>query len=230
MRKLPNLTLIALLFGGLLAAPPASAQDRPDPDEVYESLTEGNERFAVGEMIHPNLGAEARQGLISSQAPTATVLACVDSRVPPELVFDSGLGDMLVIRTAGEALDGAALGSIQYGVGVLETPLLVVLGHENCGAVKAAIDALEAGVPAPGAIHNLVENIAPAVVRAQGQSGDLFPNAVREQVRYTMEVLKGEALIKEAVEEGRTRIVGGVYDLDTGEVEFLNDDRDGDEG
>lgn len=219
-----NLTRVPLLaaLAALVLVPAVKAQEMPTPTVAFGMLTEGNHRHAGHAHLHPHLDAAARAAGTEGQSPFAVVLACVDSRVPPELVFDRGIGDLLVIRTAGHALDAAALGSIEYGIGVLQSPLLYVLGHENCGAVDATMKTLESEATAPGSIHALVEHIAPAVVAAADEPGDPLAEAVEANVELTVEkLLSASEMIREAVEAGRSQIVGGVYDLDTGEVEVV---------
>jgi carbonic anhydrase len=137
------------------------------------------------------------------------------------LIFDRGLGDLFVIRTAGQVLDNAVLGSLQFGVAELKIPLLVVLGHEKCGAVKATVEAVENNATAEAEINWLVDGIRPAVEAAKAQSGDLLDNAVKANVSLTVEHLKGSSILSEAVESGELKIVGARYDLDTGLVEVI---------
>jgi carbonic anhydrase len=145
----------------------------------------------------------------------------VDSRVPPELVFDRGLGDLFVIRTAGQVIDTAVLGSLEFGVAELKIPLLMVLGHEKCGAVKATIETVEKGGTAEADIEALVNGIRPAVEHAKGEAGDLLDNAVKANVVAVVQKLKQSPILKEAIEQGKLTIVGARYDLDTGAVETL---------
>ena len=137
------------------------------------------------------------------------------------MIFDRGLGDLFVIRTAGQVLDSAVLGSLQYGVAELKIPLLVVLGHEKCGAVKATVEAVENNATAEAEINWLVDGIRPAVEAAKGQSGDLLDNAVKANISLVVEHLKGSSILSEAVEKGELKIVGARYDLDTGLVEVI---------
>ncbi len=196
------------------------AKDQVSPAVALKMLQEGNNRYAAGEPTYPHQDATTRESLSSGQAPFAVVLSCVDSRVPPEIVFDRGLGDMLVIRTAGHVVDNAALGSIEFGVGVLKSPLLVVLGHESCGAVKASITAVDEQSPLPGAIQSLAEAIKPAVDKTRGTTGDRVAETIDANVQMVVEQLKKSEIIRTALENGSFKVVGGVYDLDTGEVHF----------
>ncbi|MCE7983780.1 MAG: carbonic anhydrase [Caldilinea sp. CFX5] len=200
---------------------PAPEMDVANPDEALERLLVGNQRFAANMTKDPNHSSERRMMVAGGQHPFATIFSCVDSRVPPEIVFDRGLGDLFVIRTAGHVIDNAVLGSLEFGVGELHIPLLMVLGHEKCGAVKATIEAVEKQMSAPAQIGTLVEAITPAVEVAQGQSGDLLDNAVRANTMLVVDQLIQTPILADAVTNGQLRIVGGRYDLDTGEVEMF---------
>jgi carbonic anhydrase len=169
--------LTATAVGALAAAPtPASAAAPPHPPTTAHAalaeLLDGNRRYAAGHSRHPDESRRLRHQLAVGQHPFAVVVGCIDSRVPPELVFDQGLGDLLCIRTAGEVLDEAVLASIQYGVEELRIPLVLVLGHERCGAVAATLDHLRTGAPVPGHLALLVDEIAPAARRTRALPGD----------------------------------------------------------
>ena len=198
----------------------AHASDLPmlTADEAWQRLMDGNRRYAAGQSIHPNLAPSRRAQVARGQRPFATILGCVDSRVPPELVFDCGLGDLFVIRTAGQVLDRAALGSLQFGVVELGIPLLVVLGHQRCGAVQAAVESLERSEPAPGDIAWLVEGLRPAVEQARGQSGDRVDAAVRANIGRGVAQVRRSPLLAEAVAAGTLKIIGARFDLDSGAV------------
>lgn len=191
------------------------------PDEALQRLKEGNQRYVANKTVDPNQSENRRIELAQGQHPFATILGCVDSRVPPELVFDRGLGDLFVIRSAGQAIDRAVLGSIEYGAAELNIPLILVLGHEKCGAVKATVEAVENHTQAPGSIEYLVDAIEPAVERAKAQAGDLLDNAVRANVENNVAQLKESAILAGLLKDGKLQIVGGRYDLDTGSVEII---------
>lgn len=193
----------------------------PTPDEALVRLLEGNARFASFKSSFPHESREHRAAIATAQHPFATVFSCVDSRVPPELVFDQGLGDLFVVRTAGHVIDKAVLGSLEFGVAQLKIPLLVVLGHEKCGAVRATLDALEARAPAPYDIEYLVEAIQGAIEVAKTQQGDLLDNAVREHTRRITAKLKMSAILSDALANRSLTIVGSYYDLETGLVEMI---------
>ncbi len=200
---------------------PIPEADVTNPEAALERLLAGNERFAAGMAQDPNQSIVRRTLVAGGQRPFATIFSCVDSRVPPELVFDRGLGDLFVIRTAGHVIDNAVLGSLEFGVAELGIPLLMVLGHEKCGAVNATIEAIEQQMPAPAQIGTLVEAITPAVEAAHGQSGDLLDNAIRANTRLVVEQLVNTPILSAAVANGQLLIVGGRYDLDTGKVEMV---------
>ena len=134
---------------------------RSSPLSAWKSLREGNERFINGAPIHPSQGIVDRAKLVNEQHPTAVLFGCGDSRVAAEIIFDQGLGDMFVVRTAGHVLDDSVLGSIEYAIDVLDVPLIVVLGHDSCGAVKATLDALDENAVPDGFIRSVIERVAP---------------------------------------------------------------------
>jgi carbonic anhydrase len=216
---------MAALGLGLAACAPtvASVQEGPvsNADEALQRLADGNKRYAANKSIDLNESASRRVELVKGQNPFATIFCCVDSRVPPELVFDRGLGDLFIVRTAGHVIDNAVLGSLQYGVAELKIPVLMVMGHEKCGAVKATVEAVENNAKAEAEINWLVEGIRPAVEKVHGQAGDELDNAVRANVELTVARLKGAAILGEAVQKGTLKIVGARYDLDTGMVEII---------
>lgn len=191
------------------------------PDEALQRLQEGNQRYVANKSTSLNESASRRVEVAKAQHPFATIFSCVDSRVPPELVFDRGLGDLFVIRTAGHVIDNAVLGSLEFGVAELKIPLLLVLGHEKCGAVKATIETLENHTEAPDQIETLVKGIEPAVEKVKTQSGDMLSNAVHANTALTVARLKNSPILGEAVTKGQLKIVGGCYDLATGTVEML---------
>lgn len=200
----------------------APAGPRLTPDEALARLLEGNRRFVANKVFHPNETPAARAKLANSQNPFAIILGCADSRVPPEVVFDFGLGDLFVVRVAGNIVEDAGVGSMEYAVEHLGTPLIVVLGHERCGAVKAAIGAVDAGDEGPGRIAELVRKLKPAVDAAKTTPGDRAENTMRENVRRMVKELAGlEPILKEKVEEGKLKVVGARYDLDSGVVELI---------
>ena len=203
------------------AAPPG-----PDlsPDAALALLKDGNRRFVEGKTVRPHqTDAERRAALAHAQRPFCVLVGCSDSRVSPELLFGRGLGDLFIVRNAGNSVDLAAMGSIEYGVAVLGAPLVVVLGHERCGAVQAAVDVVEQGKDFPGSIGQMIEPILPAVLRAKRDGDhDLLDRAVRHNVsRIVARLRTTEQMLQEPQRTGRLKIVGARYDLDDGVVEFF---------
>lgn len=197
------------------------SEPHPTPQEALDLLLAGNRRWVGGSASGPHQSADRRQALAEGQAPFAAVFSCTDSRVPPELVFDCGLGDLFVVRTAGSTVDELVLGSIEYGLRALGTPLILVLGHTGCGAVQATIAKLQNGEPAPGHIASIANALEPAYEVAAQQPGDLPDNMMRAQTTLTVERLRCDRSIKERLEEGTLMVVGGRYDLASGQVDII---------
>ncbi len=214
-------TLITIGFLTIFLTASALAEEGPglSPDQALQKLMDGNKRYVTNKVLHPDATPERRAELAKGQHPYAVVLGCADSRVPPEIIFDEGLGDIFVVRVAGNIADDAVLGSIEYAVEHLGAPLVLVLGHESCGAVKATVE----GGEAPGHIGSLIEEIKPAVEMAKKEKGDLLNNAIKDNVRLVVAELKeSKPILSELVEKRKIKIVGGRYDLDTGVVEMVN--------
>jgi carbonic anhydrase len=208
----------ALAIAGLFFCSFAGEPAAPTADEAVRKLLEGNSRHATNAPVHPNQSAARRAEVAQGQHPFAAILACADSRVSPEVVFDQGHGDLFTVRVAGNIVDNASLGSLEYAAEHLHTPVIVVLGHEKCGAVSAALG----GGHAPGHIHGIVEAIQPAVKETKGQAGDPLDNAVAANVRRVVKQLQAAGpILNELVKAGKLKIVGARYDLDTGKVEIL---------
>lgn len=201
-----------------------SSVPRMTPDEALDILKEGNKQYLMGIPPHPEqISHEQRLALAKRQQPFCVLVGCSDSRVPPELLFGRGLGELFIVRNAGNVVDLAAMGSIEYGVAVLGTPLIVVLGHERCGAVQAAVDVVEHDATYPGSIGQMIEPIIPAVIRARRHGDDdLLDRSMRENVKRIVERLRTtEQMLIEPQREGRLKIVGARYDLDDGHVDFF---------
>ena len=208
-----------------VAAGMAPAPRDLTPDQALALLIEGNQSFLRGERPASELSnAQRRLELANGQAPFAAYVTCSDSRVPPELLFGRGLGELFIIRNAGNTVDTVALGSIEYAVAQLNTPLVVVMGHESCGAVGAAVKVVTENATFPGAIGRMIEPIIPAVLRVREQQGDLLENSVRSNVRAVVQQLRSQTdpLMQEPLQAGRLKIVGAYYDLDTGAVDFFD--------
>ena len=210
------------LPGQALADEAPAAPNDIDPDKALARLKDGNGRYTANQPANADfsVGRMARAGV---QFPFAGLLSCADSRVSPELVFDQGPGELFVLRVAGNFVDGNGLASIEYGVAVLGIPLLVVLGHSNCGAVKATIDVIENGTELPGHLPDLVNALKPGVERALAKKpADPVDAATRENVLYNVEMLTAATpIVADAVAAGRVKVVGAVYDIGSGKVEFL---------
>jgi len=191
-------------------------------DQALQMLLEGNRRFMAGNLTGVSQLVQRRSEVASGQSPMAIVVSCSDSRVPPEIVFDRTLGELFVVRTAGQVVDEGARSSIVYGADALKAPLVVVLGHANCGAVQAALAAIE-GNNVPGYAFRLVEAIAPAVRRVLGQPGDTLDNAIRANALLGVEQIRdAEPLLAEDVRRGRLTAVAAYYDFQTGQVSLLS--------
>jgi carbonic anhydrase len=192
-----------------------------NPDRSLKVLTDGNARFAAQKMKHPGQSMERRAHVAKGQNPVAVVVSCSDSRVPPELLFDQGLGDLFVVRTAGEVVKDVEVGSIEYAVEHLNVPLVVVLGHKRCGAVEAAVE----GGSAPGKIGSIVELIKPAVEQAKKLKGDVLDNSVRINVGLVADRIRDSEVITHFMKEKRLKIVKAYYDLDDGKVTILGEEK-----
>jgi len=182
-------------------------------------LLRGNERFVAGRPDHPHQSAQRRREVSDTgQQPYAIILSCADSRVPPEIIFDQGLGDVFVIRVAGNVLDDVILGTIEFAVAQLRTPLVMVLGHDQCGAIIAAVER----VPTNNHVQAVVDALQPALTLAEAQDGDRVSTAIDANVRHAVKTLQAsEPVLLGASAAGNLRIVGARYNLDTGEVKIM---------
>ncbi|HMV41234.1 MAG TPA: carbonic anhydrase [Leptospiraceae bacterium] len=196
------------------------AQATVSPDEALKRLLEGNKRFIAGKSIRPNQTPEKVKELAAGQNPFAVIVGCSDSRVPNEIIFDQGLGDIFIVRTAGQVSTYASWGSMEFAVTSLGAKLILVLGHTKCGAVNAAC-----AVPdVPGHIVTLINAIKPAAEIAKEMEGDLLDNAVKVNVAKQVEQLRAlEPVLAKKVKSGEIKIVGAVYQLETGKVELVPD-------
>jgi carbonic anhydrase len=222
--------MLSVASYGIAQAPPAApTQDTlhapshaaPSAAEVWDSLTAGNQRFVAGKPLARDL-ASLRHKLASGQSPKAIILSCSDSRVGPELIFDQSLGDLFVVRTAGNVADAVALGSIEYAVDHLHSTVLVVLGHQRCGAVNAACSGEK--MPSPN-LDAIVEKILPAVNQAKSyaKSEDLIESAIKENVHQSArDLLANSEIIRDAVESGKLTVIEAEYEIESGQVVHLN--------
>jgi carbonic anhydrase len=201
-----------------------ASQKSASGDEVasgtpLQQLIAGNDRFAKAHPLHLHQDVDRRTEVAGGQRPMAIVVGCSDSRVPPEIVFDQGLGDIFVVRVAGEVVDDQALGSIEYAVEHLHAHLIVVMGHEKCGAVQAAVD----GGEVPGHIGSIVQSIKPAVEKARQEPGDVLDNAINENVLHIVDQIKtSEPILSHAVKADGLVVVGARYNLARGTVQWLS--------
>lgn len=202
-----------------LAYSVVNAQVRVAPDEALTRLKEGNARFINGKSTRPRQDFTRIKEVSVGQAPFATIVGCSDSRVPNEIIFDQGLGDLFIVRTAGQVSTYASWGSIEFAEEILGTKLIVVMGHTQCGAVNAAVTLPEV----PGHIITLINAIKPAVETARKhQSENLLDAAIRENIKMQVDQLRGlEPVLAKRVRDGSIKIIGALYHLDTGTVEFL---------
>ncbi|WP_275580886.1 carbonic anhydrase [Natronosporangium hydrolyticum] len=191
----------------------------PTPAEAAAMLFEGNQRFVSGQLQHPHQGAEDRAAVAPAQRPFAVLFGCSDSRLAAEIIFDQGLGDLFVVRTAGHVAGSEVLGSIEYGVSVLGAPLVVVLGHDSCGAVGAALTAVQQGTAPDGYIREVVERVMLSVLAVREEASTDPQQAVEEHIRYTSElILRRSSMIAERVADGRCGVLGLSYRLAEGTV------------
>jgi len=200
-----------------------TATARLTADEALRRLLDGNERFVAHQERYPNRGPEVRLRLAEAQQPFAVILGCADSRTPPELLFDEGLGDLFVIRNAGNIVDMTALASVEYGVAYLGVSLVLVLGHESCGVITAAVAVAREGRNVQGHVRSLIDAVRPALDQADRGGEDFVDEAVRAHVRIQVERLAhADPIVSRAVEAGDVLVVGARYDIDRGCVEILS--------
>lgn len=199
---------------------------QPTPAEALQRLKDGNAAFIADHPVNVDTSRERRLELAQGQQPFATLVGCSDSRVGPEQLFGAGLGELFIVRSAGNNVDTAGMGSIEYSVTALKVPLIVVLGHEKCGAVAAATQVVTDDARFPGSIGRMIEPIVPAVLAAQrdGGDGDLVERSVEENVRRMVDRLRtaSEPMLIDPQEQGTLKVVGAVYGLATGEVRWLD--------
>ncbi|MFF7974005.1 carbonic anhydrase [Streptomyces sp. NPDC007905] len=230
----------ALLAGGLAvstaalagcsstSATPLTTSASPEvnpttPAAAFARLMDGNKRWVSGDLRHPDRDPSRRQFVAQAQKPFGSILSCIDSRVPPELLFDTGLGDLYVMRTGGEAVEPVVTGSVEYGPMTSGTPLIVVLGHQRCGAIEAAYKSLHGGKPLPGNLDAIVKALRPAYEQAVKEGGaDPVETMARAQAKLTAADLRSNQDLGPLVRKGSLAVVGAYYSLDTGKVEVLD--------
>jgi len=225
--KKTQLAFCFLLVGFLSSNHLAPAADPTHPDqpsvapaEAISKLKEGNGRYTSGSLQHPDQTTERRTELENVQHPFAVIVGCSDSRVPPEIVFDQGLGDLFIVQVAGNVINDEGLGSIEYAVDHLGSRLILVLGHQRCGAVDAAKQTIAAKSKAPGHIESLVMAIKPVV---EATAKDDLDTTIKANVKHVVDTLRSsKPILKAKVDSGQVQVIGGYYSLDTGAVTFLD--------
>ena len=190
------------------------------PREAWQAMLDGNHRFVSGELAHPRQDIDRREALAEKQSPFAALFGCADSRLSAEIIFDVGLGDLFVVRNAGQVIGETILGSLEYAVEVLGVPIILVLGHDECGAIRATINDVEGNMNASGEfIHKLVAQIRPTVLAANAQGKHEIDDVTELHVQDTInEMLTSSSLIAEAVKSGKLAVVGANYKLTLGEI------------
>lgn len=189
------------------------------PEQALERLIQGNQRFSSDKMKHPNRTGMRREAVKITQKPFAIVLGCSDSRVPPEIIFDQGLGDLFIIRVAGNVIDAVGIDSIEFAANHLGSSIVLVLGHENCGAVSAVISHQASDIPT---VAKLIE---PAVEQTRNLKGDHLFNAITANISQVVEQIEQTPMLIRLIEQKKLKIVGGYYHLETGKVDFLDTHR-----
>lgn len=200
------------------------------PAEAWARLEAGNRHWAAGHLVHPDQDARRRGQVAARQDPFATIVSCIDSRLPPETVFDQGIGDLFAVRTGAQTLDGLVTASVEYGPLENGTPLIVVMGHMRCGAVTAAVHAIRDGKQLPGHLDAIVEQLRPPYEEATAgapctdgdHAADLIDRVTRAQILRTVSALADDGPLTALVDRGDLGIIGAYYDLDTGIVERLH--------
>jgi carbonic anhydrase len=215
-----GIAAVLLLFSLTILSTGQKTEEKVTADAALAELKSGNAHHVEHSYQHPHQTEDRLRQLASGQNPHAEILSCSDSRVPPEIIFDRGLGDLFVVRVAGNVAADTELGSLEYGAEHLNIPLLVVLGHQHCGAVTAAVE----GGEAEGHVSALVNLLRPAVEKSRGLPGDAVENAVKANVEMVVKHLRTSTpILAELVTHGKLRVIGAVYSLDTGKVTWLPD-------
>lgn len=210
--------LTAGLGSKLVFPDKAVAHEDMTPDQALQSLMDGNQRFVKGKRENPNQNMARLTEVAKGQKPFASILGCADSRFPSEIIFDQGFGDLFVCRVAGNIATPEEIGSLEFGSLVLGSKVIMVIGHEKCGAVDATIK----GAQVPGQIASLLDAIKPAIKDSENQTGDRLENATKANVLFQVEKLKASPVISQLIQEGKLKVVGGYYDLDTGAVTMVS--------
>ncbi|HEY9727144.1 MAG TPA: carbonic anhydrase [Chroococcales cyanobacterium] len=196
----------------------AVAQDDMTPEQALQMLLDGNQRFVSGKRKNPHQDMARLTEVAQTQKPFASILSCADSRVPSEIIFDQGFGDLFVCRVAGNIATPEEIGSLEFGTSILGSKVIMVIGHERCGAVSATLK----GAQVPGQIATLLDAIKPAIKSSENQPGDRLENAVKANVLFQIQRLKASPVISQLIQDGKLKVVGGYYDLDTGSVTLVS--------
>jgi carbonic anhydrase len=211
--------LTAGIGSKLMVSEPAVAQQKDiNPEQALQSLIEGNQRFVTRKRRNPNQTQTRLVEVAKAQKPFASILGCADSRVPSEIVFDQGLGDLFVCRIAGNVATAEEIGSLEFGSLVLGSKVIMVLGHERCGAVDATIK----GAQVPGQIGSLIDAMKPSVEKSKNLPGDKLENACKANILMQVEKLKASSVLSQLIDAGKLKVVGGYYDLDNGTVTIVS--------
>jgi len=215
------MAIVAIVALTPIALRSARASDAPastvSPADALKQLLDGNQRFVDGKSEHPNQDAARRDQLVAGQHPFAAILSCSDSRTTPEIIFDRGLGDLFIVRDAGNVPNAVVLESLHYAVAHLGSKIILVLGHSNCGAVTATLAGKTGDIPEIGKL------IRPAVEKSKGQPGDALENAIKENVRLTVGRLSTWKPLADSIKSGDIQVAGGIYDLQTGRVTLIDE-------
>lgn len=228
MLRLGAAGILALGLSGMTGRAYADEYGNPptalSPDEALAALKSGNERYVSNPELCSIDLAKQRGAVAGHQAPWATIISCADSRVPPELIFGGkGVGELFIARNAGNLVDTATLGTVEYGAAVLGSPLIVVLAHTSCGAVKAACDVVKKNATYPGAIGPMIDPILPSALAVQKESGDFVDNTAKESAKRTAARLTAASTVLSGIStNGKLKIVSAIYDLKTGVVSYLD--------
>jgi carbonic anhydrase len=204
-------SLVLIFLGWMFVA----SADEMTPKQALKQLVEGNTRYKQEKLLHPNRSKEARICSANGQNPFAIILGCSDSRVSPEIIFDQGIGDLFVVRVAGNVVGPVELDSIEYSALYLKSSIIMVLGHQNCGAIQAVINGQTQDIEAVASL------IAPSLELARTQKGSLIENTVKDNVLYVVDMLKKSPSLAKLIKEKKIDVVGGYYDFQTGAVELV---------
>lgn len=186
------------------------------PDEAIDRLLEGNERYVRDQLLHPNRSVIRREAIVAKQEPFAIILGCSDSRVSPEIIFDQGIGDLFIVRVAGNVAGPVELDSLQFSAEYLHSSVILVLGHENCGAIHAVLNNQTKD------IENVAALIEPAILLARQTEGNIWEKSVKANVRAIVARLKVAPVIKSLIEQQKIKVIGGYYELASGKVILIN--------